>query len=76
MSDTANWIMVGGTVVTALATAGLVIFAAVQLKSLRSSVEESTKTRSAQVLLDIYRILNDLRPMWHELYKLPDNFNT
>jgi len=60
--------------VTAFATLGLMIFALVQWRTLRKSIDESAKTRSASVLLNIYTIMQDLRPSWLELYTYPDDF--
>ena len=62
------------TGVTAFATLGLMIFALVQWRTLHKSIDESAKTRSASVLLNIYNIMQDLRPNWHELYTYPDDF--
>lgn len=69
-----NVIITISTVVTAAATAGLVIFALVQWRSLRNSINESAKTRAASVLIDIYDIMQELRPKWHEVYAYPDDF--
>jgi hypothetical protein len=62
------------TIVIALATTGLLIFAIAQSRILQRSLAESSKARSASVLLEIYHIMSDLRPKWHELYNLPDDF--
>ncbi|MBI4334748.1 MAG: hypothetical protein HY673_26135 [Chloroflexi bacterium] len=64
------------TGVTAFATVGLAIFALVQWQSLRKSVEESAKARSASVLLEIYDLMQDLRPKWHQVYAYPDDFKS
>ncbi|MBN2531570.1 MAG: hypothetical protein JXB88_01695 [Spirochaetales bacterium] len=62
------------SIVTAIATGGLMIFAIVQWRVLKVTLNESSKARSAQVLLKIYDIMQNLRPKWHELYNLNDDF--
>ena len=70
-----NFTIAASAVVTALATAGLVFYAISQLRIAESAIRESTKDRTAQVLLQIYEIQTALRPKWHELYELPNNTN-
>jgi hypothetical protein len=67
-----NWVIALASVATAGATVGLVVFALVHWKAAGAATREASKTRSAQVLLEIYRILTRLRPKWHQLYGLPD----
>ena len=67
-------LIAAATIITALATTGLLIFAIVQSRILQRSLTESSKARSALVLLEIYHIMKNLRPKWHELYNLPDDF--
>ena len=60
--------------VTASATLIAVIVALRQLHLLHKSVDESEKARSASVLLNIYTIMQELRPSWQKLYGFPDDF--
>ena len=71
--DISSAIITASAVVTALATAGLMVFAMTQWQSLKRSVQESTKTRSAAVLLKIYDMMGELRPKWHKLYGFPQD---
>ena len=73
VAEMMNWIIVGAAALTAFATVGLVVFAGFQLKSLVRSAVAADKTRSAQVFLKVLDTMNELRPSWHELYKLPDD---
>ena len=45
-----------------------------QAEALENTYSESIKMRSVQVFERVLEILKDLRPKWHELYKLPDDF--
>lgn len=72
--ESLNVSLLAAAAVTAFATLGLMIFALVQWQTLRKSIDESAKTRSASVLLNIYTIMQDLRPSWLELYTYPDDF--
>jgi len=61
------------TAITAIATTGLFIYGIIQSKLIGKSIQESIKARTATVLLEIYKYLNDLSPKWHKVLSLTDN---
>jgi len=68
-------ILAWATLALAVATCGIMVFNILQLKTLRSSIEEAGRARSASVLLKIYEVLHELRPKRHQLYAFPNDFN-
>ncbi len=59
----------------AFLTAILVALCALQLREIRNSLSESYKMRSASVLLEVYGIMQALRPHWHRVYLLPKDWS-
>jgi uncharacterized membrane protein YciS (DUF1049 family) len=44
--------------------------------ALESAQKEAVKARSVTVFLEIMSIMQDLRPEWHQVYALPDDYRT
>jgi hypothetical protein len=68
-----TYAILSATLVTAISTAVLAVFALVQWRSLERSVAESAKARAASVILKVYDIMQDVRTDRRRLYGFPDD---
>lgn len=64
------------TIVTAIATVALAIYAAIQLFLMQGELKESKESRNATVVLYIYQLMENLREKWHVLYTFPEDDRT
>ena len=61
------------TIVTAIATLALAIYAAIQLFLMHGELKESKESRNATVILYIYQHMENIREQWHVLYTFPED---